>query len=121
MYVFGMFPRFLEELLENVNLVCSATVATKTALGIIQLWLNYSATFFYKPLGMHFSRETNEIDATVVGAFTSLLPTSLCMRMINLPFHNAMPIDTHESAKSSGVLSPLIHSHAFPTQLWTRI
>jgi len=68
-----MLPRFLEELLESGNLVCSATVATKTALGIIQLWFNYFATSFYKPLGIHFSREANEIDATVVGAFTSLL------------------------------------------------
>jgi len=40
-YVFGMLPGFLENLLESGNLFCSATAATKTALGIIQLWFNY--------------------------------------------------------------------------------
>jgi len=34
-YVFGMLPGFLENLLESGNLFCSATVVTKTALGII--------------------------------------------------------------------------------------
>jgi len=37
-----MLPGFLENLLESGDLVCSATAATKTALGIIQLWFNYS-------------------------------------------------------------------------------
>jgi len=39
-YVFGMLPRFLENLLESGNLLCSATAMTKTALGTIQLWFN---------------------------------------------------------------------------------
>jgi len=38
--VFGMLPRFLKTLLENGNLWCSATAATKTALGTIQRWFN---------------------------------------------------------------------------------
>jgi len=33
--VFGMLPRFIEKLLENENLVCSAAARTKTALGIL--------------------------------------------------------------------------------------
>jgi len=37
LYVFGMLPGFLENLLESGNVFCSATAATKTALGIIQL------------------------------------------------------------------------------------
>jgi len=37
-YVFGMLPGFLENLLESETFVYSAT---KTALGIIQLWFNY--------------------------------------------------------------------------------
>ena len=39
--VFGMFPRFLENLLESRILFCCATAATKAALGIIQLWFHY--------------------------------------------------------------------------------
>jgi len=41
-------------LLESVNLVCSATAGTKPALGIIQLWFNYFAAFFFKALGIYF-------------------------------------------------------------------
>jgi len=36
-----MIPGFLENLLESGTLFCDATAATKTALGIIQLWFNY--------------------------------------------------------------------------------
>jgi len=35
--VFGILQRFLKNLLESKNSVCSATAGTKTALGIIQL------------------------------------------------------------------------------------
>jgi len=35
-----MLPRFLENVLGSKHFVCSATAATKTALGIIQLWFN---------------------------------------------------------------------------------
>jgi len=35
--VFGMLPRFLENLLESRNLLCSATAATKSALSTTQL------------------------------------------------------------------------------------
>jgi len=36
-----MLQGFLENLLESGTLFFSATVATKTALGIVQLWFNY--------------------------------------------------------------------------------
>jgi len=49
--VFGLLPRFLNNLLESENLVCSATAATTTALGIIQLWFNYFVASFFKALG----------------------------------------------------------------------
>jgi len=35
-----MLLGFLENLLESGNLFCRATAATKTTLGIMQLWLN---------------------------------------------------------------------------------
>jgi len=44
--VFGILLRFLKNWLESGNLACSATAGTKTALGIIQLWLNYLAASF---------------------------------------------------------------------------
>ena len=75
------------------KLFCSATAATKTALGIIQLWFNYFRGI------MACTR-----DATVVGSFT---PVSLFVygddRFANLlvPFQNAMPLDT----QPTGVLS----------------
>ena len=40
-YVFGMIPGFLENSCKCGNLFCSAAAATKSALGIIQLWFNY--------------------------------------------------------------------------------
>jgi len=57
----------IENLLENVNLVCGATAGMYTALGIIQLWFNYFAASSFKALGIHFSKE-QERDAAVVGA-----------------------------------------------------
>jgi len=51
-------------------LVCSATAATKTALGIIQLWFN---NYFRDILAYTLSRRLGR-DATVVGSFT---PVSL--------------------------------------------
>jgi len=49
--VFCILPRFLKNLLENENLVCIATAATKSALGIIQLWFNYFAASLFKAFG----------------------------------------------------------------------
>jgi len=54
-YVFGMFPRFLENLLESGILFCCPADTTKTALGIIQLWFNYFAASFYKAIGARVS------------------------------------------------------------------
>jgi len=48
--IFGILPKFLEKLLQNENLVCSATVETKIALGVLQLWLNYFTTSLFKAL-----------------------------------------------------------------------
>jgi len=45
-YIDVLLPRFLENLLESVNLVCSVSAGTKTTLGIIQLWVNYSRHLF---------------------------------------------------------------------------
>jgi len=56
----GMLPRFLERLLENDKLVCSATARTKTALGILQFCFNHFAASFGKVLDIHFSREVKE-------------------------------------------------------------
>jgi len=43
-----MLQGFLESLLESGTLVCNATGATKTALGIIQLWFsNFRGTLVY--------------------------------------------------------------------------
>jgi len=46
-YVFGMLPRLLENLLESEKLFCSATAATKTALDIIQLWVSFFAASWH--------------------------------------------------------------------------
>ena len=57
---------------------------------------------------MHSSRETKQRDAAVVGSFS---PIFLFVygddqfAILSVPFQNAMSLDTHESAKPSGVLS----------------
>jgi len=90
-----MFLRLLENLLESGILFCCATAATKTAPGIILLGSNYFAASFYKALGVHFSREAKERDASVAGAFT---PVSLCVHWndqfanLSVPFQNAKPL-----------------------------
>jgi len=57
-YIFGMLPGFLENLLESENLFCSATAATKTTLGIIQLWFNYFCYFLANTFPGRLSKET---------------------------------------------------------------
>jgi len=94
-----MIPKFLENLLESgILFCCCATAATKTALGIIQLWFNYFAASFYKAL--HFSREAKERDAPVIGAF-NLVSLSVYrddqFANLSVPFQNAMLLDTHTS------------------------
>jgi len=101
-YVFGRLPGFLEDWLESGNLLCSATAATKTALGVLQLCFNYFAFIFFNELGIHSSWEAKERDTPVVDAFN---PVSLVVygddqfANFSVPFHDAMTLDTHESAK----------------------
>jgi len=52
-----MLPGFLENLLESGTLFCSATSATKTALGIIQAWFNYFCGILPYTLSGRFSTE----------------------------------------------------------------
>jgi len=62
----------------------------------------------FNELGIHSSWEAKQRDNSVVGAFT---PVSLVAFVddqfanLSVPFQNAMTLDTHESAKSSGVAS----------------
>jgi len=104
-YAFGMLPEFLENLLESGNSVCSAMATTKTALGIIQFWFNY-----YCDILVYTSWETKQRDSAVVGSF---IPVSFFVygddqfTNLSMPLQNAMTLDTHESAKPSGVQSSL--------------
>jgi len=60
-----MLPGLLENLLESGNLFCSATAATKTTLGITQLWFsNFRGILAYS------SWKAKQRDALVVGSFT---------------------------------------------------
>ena len=77
--VFGMLPRFLENLLESRNLLCSATAATKSALSTTQLWFNcFHGILVYTLPG----RLSKEMPRYLVHW---LLSPFLCMGMINLP------------------------------------
>jgi len=58
--IFGVLPRFLEDLLDSENLVCSATSGAKTVLGILQFWFKCHTAHFYKALDVHFSTEDRE-------------------------------------------------------------
>jgi len=78
--VFGILPRFLQNLLESENVVCCAAAGMKTTLGIIQLWFNYFATSFFMPLGIYFlGRLRREMLQLLMH---SLLSPSLGMGMI---------------------------------------
>jgi len=90
-----IFPRFLENLLGSEIFFCSATAGKKTALRTVHIWLKYFAASFFKALGIQFSKEAEESDFLVVGAF---IPTSfLCMEVVlsvcqsfgALPVHQA--------------------------------
>jgi len=50
--IFGILPRYLESFVESENQVWCATVRMKTALGIIQLCLNYLVASLFKTLGI---------------------------------------------------------------------
>ena len=98
-----MLQRFLENLLESGTLFCIATAATKTALGIIQVWFNYFRGILACTLLGRLSK-----DAAVVGSF---IPVFLFVygddqfANISAPFQNAMLLDTHESVKPSSIPS----------------
>jgi len=51
------FSKFLV----SENLVCSATAGTKTALGILQIWFNYFATYFSRHLICNFPRRRRRV------------------------------------------------------------
>ena len=109
--VFGMLPRFLKNLLESGNLLCSATAATKTALGTTQLF-----QLFSRHLGIHSSWEAKQKDAAVVGLFT---PVSLflCMEtnLLIIHYRFRMPCHlTHTSQPNRQAFQvPLIHYQTF--------
>jgi len=60
--VFGILPRFLENLLESENLVFNATAGAKTALGIIQLWFNNFVPSVFKAVDIYFSWKQGRIN-----------------------------------------------------------
>jgi len=67
-------------------------------------------------LGIHSSWETMQKDALVVGSFIAvslLVYGDDQFAHISVPFQNTMPLDTHESAKTTGVLSFLNSSSNF--------
>jgi len=99
-----MLPRFLD-LMDSEILFCCATAATKTALGITQLWFNYFTLFrgiFLQGTWRTLSREAKEREAPVVCAFT---PVSLSVYRddhdqfanLSVPCQNAMLLNTHTS------------------------
>jgi len=83
--IFGIFGRFLENLLENEYFICSATVTTKTALGIF-LRFNYLWASFFKTLGLHFSWNAKEGNGQVVRAFP------LVTLFVHEDDHSSLPI-----------------------------
>jgi len=106
-YIFGMLPGFLENLLESGNLFCSATAATKTALGFIQL------SIISRHLGMHSSREAKQRHASLVGSFTPV-SRSVCgndqFATLSVPFRNATTLGTYTNQPNHPAFYvPLIH------------
>jgi len=104
-YVFGMLPGLLENLLESENLVCRSTAATKSALVACHPTL---VPIFSRHLAIHPSWETKQRDAPVVGSFTPVSHFAYGddhFATLSVPFQNAMSLDTHESAKPFGLLT----------------
>jgi len=106
-----MLPGFLENLLEwKFVLKCYGRDENRTGNhpALVQLFSWHH--------GMHSSWETKQRYATVVGSFT---PFSLFVygddqfANLSVPFQNAMPLDTHESAKPSSVPSSPIRYQTF--------
>jgi len=63
---------------------------------------------FSRHLGIHTFWEVKQRDTPVVGLFTPVFHFVYGddqFANLSVPFWNAMPLDTHESAKPSGVLS----------------
>ena len=91
--IFGVLPRFLEDLLDSENLVCSATSGAKTVLGILQFWFKCHTAHFYKALDVHFSTEDRE---RCHGVFFHVSPL---VYVGSVPFQKTRPLDSDESAK----------------------
>jgi len=58
--IFGILPRFMGKLLESEKIFCSSTARTKTAPGVLQLWIDYFEASFLKALGKNFSRQAED-------------------------------------------------------------
>ena len=56
------------------------TAGKKIKPGIVHLWFNCLVAFFFKAIGLYFSREAKERHAPVIHAFTPA--SSLSLRMI---------------------------------------
>ena len=100
--IFGILPRILKILLERANLVCSATAAMETALGIIQLGsINFVVSRHALFQGDWAKR--------CPGSWFIHSSSFLCIGIINLPIFRCPSKTTchftHESAKPSCVLS----------------
>jgi len=101
--IFDILPRFFKNLLESEDILCSATARTKTALDFLHLG-PISHGIFFKRLGMHFSRDTNEGNDPVVCAFPFCF--SFCVWEWSPQFANSSvffpsswPLQTHELFK----------------------
>ena len=75
---FGALTRFLENLLNSYNLVCSATARMKTTLDINRLCFKYFAVYFLKALGIYTFPRTlwRKVPLQLVYSILSLF---LCM------------------------------------------
>jgi len=99
-----MLPGFLENFLKSKNfsvVLRPRQNHTGYHSALVQL--------FSRHLSVHSFLEAYQRDAAVVGSFTPVsllcMGRSICQSFASALFQNAMPFDTHESAKSSNVPS----------------
>ena len=101
--VFVILPGFLENLLGSGKLFCSAKAATKTPPNVIQLWFIYFRGIMADTLPGRLAKRCRS--SWLVHSCLPFLCGDDQFANLSAPFQNAMPLDTHESAKPPSVPS----------------
>ena len=97
-HLFGIFPRFLKNLLKSNDLVHGGFARTKSALCIVKLRFDYFTASLFKAFCIDLSRRLNTEMLLYVGISSCVLFCELMSAIALVPHQFSKLLGTHESA-----------------------